>query len=205
MKLEFAQNSVNRRRLLYFQSCRIRSQTRKSLDGMSVIQIHTQHSLLENTWNARSKTVPPLCEGRFTPRGMVRRYTTQHCKIRHGTARRDKTRQYTTRHDTTRYDNTPHGKTRQDTTRFDTTRQDTTRNGSTRHDTIRQYTTRQDTTRFDTTMQDTTWQYTTRHEKLFLYGFDIPEFTVCGHRQLKISTYQNHRRILRRVVSCCVM
>ena len=122
MKLEFAQNSVNRKMLLYFQYGWIRSQTRNSLDGMSIIQIHTQHFLLEDTGNIKCKIYPPLNNGRFTPHGTARHYTARHGKTRHDTARHDSTQQGAKRHDTTR-----HCKIRQDTVRHETARNDTTR------------------------------------------------------------------------------
>jgi hypothetical protein len=34
---------------------------------------------------------------------------------------------------------------------------------------------------------------TTRHDKIFLYGFDMPEFTVAGHRQVTIKTGKDCR------------
>jgi len=89
----------------------MRSQTRNSLDGMSIIQIHTQHSLLGDTSNVKCKIVPPLNKGRFTPHGTAMQYTVRHSKTRHDTARHD-----TTREDTTRQDKTQDGTTRQYTT-----------------------------------------------------------------------------------------
>ena len=71
---------------------------------MSIIQIHTQHSLLEDKRNVECKIVPPFNKGRFTPHGTARNYTVRHDKTRHDTARHDTARHDTARHDTARHD-----------------------------------------------------------------------------------------------------